>query len=446
MKKTLAILLSLQLYFFVLDAKEMKASVGDLKSSNNRLELNQTSKDKDSKIIGNLSVDILKTPANDITPLHDKEKNLLNSKIRLTTSTASLPKNKKMEFIQFLEASGTLILSGLFDRSFFITTLMAIKYSKTITLISATTSLTFIGIIAVFLGVTINKYVPLFWIESIAVGLFFLFGFHMIYDAYIMDLKKHSDSLDAETNINHEDSEAGKILNKTNKTDNVENPEKNINLKIQINDEIYEHSKLINYSNSHYSKKDEKNENKINNKINCVVVSKSNNKNYTIDKESSLHENSNVHNYNNNLGETAHENFIKKSLHENEKFTDDNHNIFDVNEAESQEKDNSSFIKAENFEVFCKVFVLIFFSEIGDRSQISTIYLTSTFDKFIVLLGVIISSFILSVLAVFGGKIISDKISEKKLTASAGILFVFFGLGALIMLFLEKNEKIDELK
>ena len=60
----------------------------------------------------------------------------------------------------------TLIISGLFDRSFFITTLMAIKYCKYIVLLSSTAALSILGVVAVYLGIVINQYISMNLIES----------------------------------------------------------------------------------------------------------------------------------------------------------------------------------------------------------------------------------------------------------------------------------------
>jgi putative Ca2+/H+ antiporter (TMEM165/GDT1 family) len=80
--------------------------------------------------------------------------------------------------------------------------------------------------------------------------------------------------------------------------------------------------------------------------------------------------------------------------------------------------------------IFAKIFILIFASEIGDRSQISTIYLTSNFDKIIVISASIIAQNLLTILAIFGGVVISTKISERNLTLIAGATFIAFGVVA----------------
>ena len=93
-----------------------------------------------------------------------------------------------------------------------------------------------------------------------------------------------------------------------------------------------------------------------------------------------------------------------------------------------------------NFQAFSKTFLIIFFGEIGDRSQISTIYLTANFDKIVVIIAVLSSSFILTLCAVYGGTLISNRISEKKLTIFAGFIFIIFAIFAVV--FIDKEDFI----
>ena len=207
-----------------------------------------------------------------------------------------------------IQSISTILLSGLFDRSFFVVAFMAMKYSKSIVILSASLSLSLVGIFSVFLGVAITKYIPPMYIDLAAIGLFFVFGIKMVLEGVNMKENEHSKEIEEE------------------------------------------HKKLI-----------------------C-------------DQEGLP---------------------IKISVQN------------DLN-------------------VFFKIFSLIFLSEIGDRSQISTIYLTSNIDKITVIIAVIISQTVLSIIAAFGGKLISSRISEKNLTIIAGSTFVIFGIVALYLFFIEE--------
>ncbi len=381
------------LLFFTINICFIFTSKSETKTTSKTKNLNANINDKNIPKAGKSIM--LKRPHNENiiikeskkhTILLDDKKNL-NNHLNNTTDINF----KKISFLKFFEATGTIIIAGSFDRSFFITTLMAIKYSKTIVLFSASASLTFIGIIAVYAGFTINKYVPLIWVESIAIFLFLTFGFHMIYDAITMEAHSLKEQLEKETTIhNNEDDRNIKIPIE----ENLQNNKKN------------EESKFIN------------------------------NQKGRIDVKTNYKQEENCYNLNEN-SVLVKEDLNKEITEENK---DINENEIKNNKPEKTNLFSKHILNNESIKVFSKVFILIFFSEIGDRSQVSTIYLTTSFDKLVVLLGVVFSSIILSILAVFGGKIISDKISEKNLTLIAGISFLLFGIGALGMIIYEKEK------
>jgi putative Ca2+/H+ antiporter (TMEM165/GDT1 family) len=95
---------------------------------------------------------------------------------------------------------------------------------------------------------------------------------------------------------------------------------------------------------------------------------------------------------------------------------------------------NTTCIKLKSM---AKIFALIFAAELGDRSQIYLIYLTSEFDKTPICVGVLISQAAVSLLAVFGGQLVSTKVSERTLTILAGFTFLVFGLFALCIMIQE---------
>jgi putative Ca2+/H+ antiporter (TMEM165/GDT1 family) len=227
-------------------------------------------------------------------------------------------KEKQTEMQMLIEAITTQFLSGLFDRSFFITTLMAIKYSKSIVLLAAGSSLTLVGVISVFLGVTINLYISAIWIDIFSVVLFLFFGVRMVMEG--LEIQENNQQILQNLSVGDEEASLLKPSCAT------PNPEQ---------------------------------EHQISNQITVSFV------------------------------------------------------------------------------VFWKIFFLIFASEIGDRSQITTIYLTNNFSKYTVLFAVVFSQNLLTVLAIFGGKMISNKISERNLTIIAGSTFIVFGIVALFLLISE---------
>jgi putative Ca2+/H+ antiporter (TMEM165/GDT1 family) len=88
----------------------------------------------------------------------------------------------------------------------------------------------------------------------------------------------------------------------------------------------------------------------------------------------------------------------------------------------------------ENIKTFLRIFLLILVSELGDRSQIYMIYLTTDYDRFTVCVGVVISQTLITIIAVFGGRFIAKYLSERNLTLLAGLTFLLFGFYALYIM------------
>ena len=254
---------------------------------------------------------------------------LIKSKQPDKIQTLNPLKENKFSFSKLFEAFTTIFLSGLFDKSFFITAFMAVKYSKCLVFVSASLALSIVGAISVFLGLAVTKYVPAIWVDIFAVALFLFFGGKLLLEG--LHMSKHKD------------------LNKLEE----------------------EHHKLINAEEA----------------ANLILINSNSPHSHSLEE-------------------------IKKTT-----------------EQISNEK--------SDFKVFLKVFILIFASEIGDRSQISTIYLTSNFNQFIVLASSVSSQIVLTVLAITSGVLISNKVTEKSLTIIAGLTFLAFGLVATYFMYVE---------
>lgn len=277
----------------------------------------------------------------------------------------------------------TIFLSGLFDKSFFITALMAMKFSDIIVISSATFSLSFIGIISVFLGLTINKYIPAIYIDFLSIFLFLIFGASMIYDG--MQIKENSDNQAI--------------------SQDEENQEKDIDK----DKEDLQKDKIIPTKYNSICKCDSE-------KI--ILLAKEEISDISYCKKCCKNEE------NLPTDSTKAQTYLKDSSLD-----------FSSNNTTKIEYNNEFLI---HFQAFSKTFLMIFFGEIGDRSQISTIYLTANFDKFVVITAVISSSLILSIVAVYGGVLISNRISEKKLTIFAGFVFILFAVFAVV--FIDKED------
>ena len=82
--------------------------------------------------------------------------------------------------------------------------------------------------------------------------------------------------------------------------------------------------------------------------------------------------------------------------------------------------------------IFLAGFLLIMLTEWGDKTQIVAALFAINYNPFLVLLGTIIALTILSVLAIFLGRLLSERINERIVTKIGGIAFIILGIFFLI--------------
>ncbi len=83
------------------------------------------------------------------------------------------------------------------------------------------------------------------------------------------------------------------------------------------------------------------------------------------------------------------------------------------------------------WKIIIESFVLTFVAEWGDRTQITTITLAAAHQTGGVMLGGIVGHTICSLIAVWGGKVIAGRISERMITIVGGVLFILFAVLAI---------------
>lgn len=66
---------------------------------------------------------------------------------------------------------------------------------------------------------------------------------------------------------------------------------------------------------------------------------------------------------------------------------------------------------------------MIFLSEWGDKTQIASALFATEYDPRLVFLGVMIARFVLTVMAIFLGRYLSQRIDRKAITRAAGVVF-----------------------
>jgi putative Ca2+/H+ antiporter (TMEM165/GDT1 family) len=81
---------------------------------------------------------------------------------------------------------------------------------------------------------------------------------------------------------------------------------------------------------------------------------------------------------------------------------------------------------------FLSGFSMIFLSEWSDKTQIASALFTTEYDPHLVLAGVMIALFILTVMAIFLGKYLSRRIDRKLMARVAGGIFLLIGLSFLL--------------
>ena len=78
--------------------------------------------------------------------------------------------------------------------------------------------------------------------------------------------------------------------------------------------------------------------------------------------------------------------------------------------------------------ILLKAFVMTFVAEWGDRTQFATISLAAGYNAIGVTTGAILGHAICAAIAVMGGRLIAERISERTMTALGGFLFLVFAI------------------
>lgn len=78
--------------------------------------------------------------------------------------------------------------------------------------------------------------------------------------------------------------------------------------------------------------------------------------------------------------------------------------------------------------ILLKTFMMTFVAEWGDRTQFATITLAASYNPFGVTIGAILGHGICAAIAVICGRLISQRISERIMTAVGGLLFLIFAV------------------
>jgi Ca2+/H+ antiporter, TMEM165/GDT1 family len=78
--------------------------------------------------------------------------------------------------------------------------------------------------------------------------------------------------------------------------------------------------------------------------------------------------------------------------------------------------------------IFFSAFLMIFLTEWGDKTQVAAALFATQYNVWFVLLGTMLSLSLLSLLAIFFGKILNKKLNQKLLKKIAGVVFIILGI------------------
>ncbi|AEH60674.1 protein of unknown function UPF0016 [Methanosalsum zhilinae DSM 4017] len=90
-------------------------------------------------------------------------------------------------------------------------------------------------------------------------------------------------------------------------------------------------------------------------------------------------------------------------------------------------EDEETNVNPELNNPFLTGFGLILVAEMGDKTQIATAVFATQYDPYLVFIGVILALFIMTMIAIYIGQFIMDRIRTSIISKAAGILFILIG-------------------
>ena len=78
-------------------------------------------------------------------------------------------------------------------------------------------------------------------------------------------------------------------------------------------------------------------------------------------------------------------------------------------------------------------FAFIFMMEWGDKTQIASALFAAQYDPLMVLLGTMVALILVSAMAIYLGRLISDRIDRRLMTKIAGVVFVLIGISFFLL-------------
>ena len=122
-----------------------------------------------------------------------------------------------------------------------------------------------------------------------------------------------------------------------------------------------------------------------------------------------------------------------KTIHEEyqEEMTEQGKNYQLAND---EENNNNEAKNEKSMWALCaELFGFLCLSELGDKSEISTVTIAAVYNLYAVLIGTMVAYFACILIATFLGLVIGKFLTEKRMTIIGGILFICFAIQILII-------------
>lgn len=96
--------------------------------------------------------------------------------------------------------------------------------------------------------------------------------------------------------------------------------------------------------------------------------------------------------------------------------------------SKKEEKEEKKYDK----NIFISAFLMIFLTEWGDKTQVAAALFATQYNAVFVFIGTILALSILSLMAIFCGKILCERLNQKLLKKIAGVVFIIIGITCFI--------------
>lgn len=329
----------------------------------------------------------------------------------------------------FISSFGVICVSEIADKTFILLLFFSMKTSKIKLFIVASIALISMNIISVIIGYAIPVLLYKNLIDWLAIVSFIAFGIYLLSEAFEMSDKTVEDRY-----IKYI-----KKQRKLRKKDTFGNTSKAFYLNYKntseagssnsLNERLLESNKIGSISEKNLPKID------LRNRLSNIteLVDLENETRYN--EDFNLSQNDRIENSLNNFNEPVNNNKIPVAYYNaiEDNLTNNNNNNFE-DDVKYQITKNDILIDEESQpKVLWAFFSTLIIAECGDRSQITTIFISAVYDFWGVLVGSSLAHVFCIIMAIFVGTIISKYLTEKQMNYFGGFIFLIFALQIILL-------------